>query len=154
MSGVGLGINKRFLIFPVLVFLICVILPHTAYSSPGVALTPTTSAIGKTVTFTGTGFAASSTVTISFDGIAQTTTPSPVTTDTTGAFTATFTVPPSTAGPHTVAATDASANSANATLTVTLRATTTTITPNPASTAIGAPITFHAKVLDSSSGTK
>ena len=152
--GIGLAINKKFLIFPLFVFLTCVILPHSAYSIPGVVLTPTTSAIGKAVTITGTGFAASSIVTISFDGIAQTTTSSPVTTDTTGAFTATFTVPPSTAGPHTVTAMDASANSASVTLTVTLRATTTTVTPNPAGAAIGAPVTFHAKVLDSSSGTK
>ena len=36
----------------------------------------------------------------------------------------------------------------------TLRTTTTTITPNPATTPISAPVTFHARVFDSNSGTK
>ena len=58
-------------------------------------------------------------MTISFDGVAQTTTPSPVTTDTTGAFTATFTVPPSSAGAHTVKATGTSGHSASSAYTVT-----------------------------------
>jgi len=47
-----------------------------------------------------------------------------------------------------------STSSGTSDLTVTLRTTKTTILPNPATTAIGAPITFQTKVLDSSSGTK
>src|SRR3989442_1026887 len=39
-------------------------------------------------------------------------------------------------------------------LTVKLRGSSTTILPNPASTALQAPITFHAKIVDTSSGTK
>ncbi len=39
-------------------------------------------------------------------------------------------------------------------LTVTLRTTTITITPNPATATIGKAITFHAKIVDSDSGTK
>ncbi|OLC93913.1 MAG: hypothetical protein AUI92_01835 [Thaumarchaeota archaeon 13_1_40CM_3_38_6] len=45
-------------------------------------------------------------------------------------------------------------SSGTLTLTITLRATKTTILPNPATTSSGTPITFHAKVLDSSDGPK
>src|SRR5439155_734149 len=47
-------------------------------------------------------------------------------------------------------------NEASATpfLIITLGATKTSVTPNPATTAIGKPITFNAKVLDSGSGTQ
>src|SRR5439155_1093834 len=44
--------------------------------------------------------------------------------------------------------------SGTSSLTVNLRASTTTITPNPATADIGEPITFNAKVLDPSPGTK
>src|SRR2546428_680601 len=45
-------------------------------------------------------------------------------------------------------------SSGTSTLTVTLRATKDTILQNPATTSSGTPITFHAKVLDSSDGPK
>src|SRR5438093_9923924 len=47
-----------------------------------------------------------------------------------------------------------STSSGTSDLTVTLRTTKTTILPNPSTTAIGVPITFQTKVLDSNSGTK
>ena len=87
-------------------------------STASISLSPDNGPVGKTVKVTGTGFAASSTVTITFSGVTQTTSPSTITTNTTGGFTATFKVPKSTAGPHTVTATDASADSASKTFKV------------------------------------
>jgi hypothetical protein len=72
------------------------------------------------ITVTGQNFASSSRITITFDGITQITSPTPVTTDTTGLFTATFTLklPNNTQG-HEVRATDSNANFATATFTTT-----------------------------------
>ncbi|MGD0451678.1 MAG: hypothetical protein ABSA79_11580 [Candidatus Bathyarchaeia archaeon] len=75
----------------------------------------------------GTGFAGSSTITITYDGTAQTTSPATITTSPTGAFSATFTVPSSAIGSHTVQATDGT-NSPTATFTVTPVFTQPTIT--------------------------
>ena len=61
---------------------------------------------GSTVHITGADFAPTSTVTIQFDGIAQATTPATVTSDGVGSFSATFTVPPSYHGTHSVSAID------------------------------------------------
>ncbi|TLY06248.1 MAG: hypothetical protein E6K83_08705 [Thaumarchaeota archaeon] len=69
-------------------------------STASISLTPDNGPVGKTVKVTGTGFAASSTLTITFGGVTQTTSPSTITTNTTGGFTATFKVPKATAGPH------------------------------------------------------
>src|SRR5206468_3879696 len=83
-----------------------------------ISLSSSSGLVGKTSKVTGTGFAASSTVTITFDGIAQTTSPSTITTDATGSFTATFKIPKSTAGPHTITAKDASGDLASKTFKV------------------------------------
>src|SRR5438445_9850276 len=74
-----------------------------------------------TVTFTGTTSSPSTGITISYDGTAVATTPGTITTDTSGGFSATFKVPSSTEGPHTVTAKDASSNSASAQFTFTTK---------------------------------
>src|SRR3989475_3772114 len=84
-----------------------------------ISLTPTSGPVGTTVTVTGSLFLPGSVATISYDGITVTTTPGTITTDLSGGFSATFTVPASTAGSHTVSAKDAASNSASAQFTVT-----------------------------------
>ncbi len=75
--------------------------------------------VGDTVTITGTGFAATSNIgTHTYDGAALTLSPATPQTSASGGFTATFTVPASAAGGHTVLVTDGAANSASATFTV------------------------------------
>ncbi|MGD0478432.1 MAG: IPT/TIG domain-containing protein, partial [Nitrososphaerales archaeon] len=65
-------------------------------------LSPTFGPVGTTVTVTGAGFAPTSTITIKFSGTTQTTVPATITTTAAGAFSATFKVPSSSAGPQTV----------------------------------------------------
>ena len=84
-----------------------------------ISLDPTSGPAGTTVTITGSLFLPGSVVTISYDGTAVATTPATITTDLSGGFSATFTVPASTAGSHTVSAKDAASNSASAQFTVT-----------------------------------
>ncbi|MGD0396486.1 MAG: IPT/TIG domain-containing protein, partial [Nitrososphaerales archaeon] len=91
----------------------------TAMPTSSIALSPMQGAVGATVTATGAGFAPFSAITIKFNGATQTTIPATVTTDASGAFTATFNVPSSPTGPQTVTATDASGNIATAAFTVT-----------------------------------
>src|SRR3989449_10305180 len=79
-----------------------------------ISLSPSSGPAGTAVTVTGKNFAANSGITISYDGSAITTTPTTVTTDSTGGFTGSITVPSSAAGPHTVKATDASNHPASA----------------------------------------
>src|SRR5207245_2676811 len=74
--------------------------------SASISLNPTSGPAGTTVTVTGSNFAANSGITISYDGTTVTTTPGTITTSSTGSFSATFTVPASTAGYHTVTAND------------------------------------------------
>jgi len=80
-------------------------------------LTPVKGATGKTVTLTGTGFASLASISVTYDGTAMSTTPSTITTDSSGSFSATLTIPLSTAGKHTIAASDGT-NSATGTFTV------------------------------------
>src|SRR5438445_13072530 len=84
-----------------------------------ISLDPTSGPVGATVTVTGSLFLPASVVTISYDGITVATTPGTITTDLSGGFSATFPVPASTAGSHTVSAKDAASNSASAQFTVT-----------------------------------
>src|SRR2546425_1142381 len=84
-----------------------------------ISLDPTSGPAGTTVTITGSLFLPGSVVTISYDGTAVATTPATITTDLSGGFSATFTVPASTAGSHTVSAKDAASNSASAQFNVT-----------------------------------
>ena len=87
--------------------------------SSKITLSPTSGNVGDTVTISGSGFAASSSIsTHTYDGVTVGLTPAAPTSDTSGSFSATFTAPASVTGSHTVSVTDASANSASATLTV------------------------------------
>jgi hypothetical protein len=101
--------------------------------TPTITISPTSGIVGTTVTVSGSNFAPSSTITITYNGMAQSTSPSTVTSNNTGSFTATFSVPvTSNGGLNTVTATDASSNSASATFTAT--ATSITITSSPTGT--------------------
>ncbi|MEO9320712.1 MAG: hypothetical protein ABI361_08580 [Nitrososphaera sp.] len=61
---------------------------------PSISLSPGANTANSTVTVNGTGFAASSTITLSFGALTlSNTTPSTITTDSTGSFSASFTVP-------------------------------------------------------------
>jgi len=76
----------------------------------GIGLAPATSVtspghVSMELTVTGSGFTANTMVTVTYDN-GQTPTVTTITTDTNGDFLATFTVPPSIAGSHTVSATD------------------------------------------------
>jgi hypothetical protein len=103
---------------------------------PQITLNPTSGQVGDSVSISGSGFAASSAITATFGGSAVTLSGT-TTTDADGAFTgATFTVPASTAGGHTVEVTDASSNFADATFTVTPK-----ITLNPTSGPVGTTVT-------------
>jgi hypothetical protein len=82
------------------------------------SVSPASGASGTTgVTLTGTGFVATKTVSVTFGGSALTVTPATV--SATGGWTATFTVPSTTAGAKTVTATDSGSATASTTFTVT-----------------------------------
>lgn len=82
--------------------------------TPAIVLNATTGNVGSTVAVSGTGYAGSSTITIKYDGTTQTTSPSTVTSLSSGAFSCTFVIPGSSASSHTVSASDASSNTATA----------------------------------------
>ena len=71
-----------------------------------ITIDPTSGSSGITVTVTGTGFGASKTITIKYDDTTVATSPTTVTTNLTGYFSATFTVPAVLAGTYEVEATD------------------------------------------------
>ncbi|MCJ7425727.1 MAG: manganese efflux pump MntP family protein [Dehalococcoidales bacterium] len=101
--------------------------------SPKITINPTSGSVGDTITVTGNGFDDSSSITIYFDSVSQTTS----STNTNGTFTAaTFAVPSTSRGTHTVKAQDAGSNQATATFTVS-----TKITINPTSGPSGTPVT-------------
>ena len=101
-----------------------------------ISLDPTSGPAGTTVTITGSLFLPGSVVTISYDGTAVATTPATITTDLSGGFSATFTVPASTAGSHTVSAKDAASNSASAQFTVTTPSVSLNPTSGPTGTSV------------------
>jgi hypothetical protein len=84
-----------------------------------ISINPVSGNVGSTVTVTGTGFKHSSGMTLAYDGVTLATSPTSITSSSSGGFNATFTVPPSTAGGHVVSATDTDYNVAIATFTVT-----------------------------------
>jgi IPT/TIG domain-containing protein len=103
--------------------------------APLITLAASSGSVGDTVTITGTGFAGSSTIsTRTYDGAALTLAPTTPATSSSGGFSATFTVPASVAGVHTVLLKDASNNQATATFTVAPQITLTPSTGNPGST--------------------
>lgn len=102
--------------------------------SPKITISPTSGAVGDTVTISGTGFAASSSTTVYLDSTSVGLTFS---TTANGSFSSkTFTVPATSRGSHTVKAQDASSNQATATFTVS-----TKITINPTSGPSGTTVT-------------
>lgn len=84
-----------------------------------IAVSPTSGYVGETtVTVTGSGFLTGQTMTLSFDAaVIADTTPAAISTGTTGDFSATFTVPASSRGAHTVTAQGSLAESATAAFT-------------------------------------
>ena len=83
--------------------------------SPKMELSPTSGAIDTDITVHGTGFSANQIITISYDGTKVAT---GTATDTKGDFTASFKIPKSKAGDHTVTVTDAKASVFSANLSV------------------------------------
>ena len=111
--------------------------------TPKVTLSPSSGCVGDTVTVDGTGFAASSSsVTIYFDSTSVKT----VTTDADGSFNdATFTVPESYGGTHTVKGKD-TADSPTVNFTITQK-----VTVTPASGAVGDTVTINGSGFAASS---
>jgi len=91
------------------------IVDATIIISPEMELSPTSGAIGTDITVHGTGFSANQIITISYDGAKVAT---GTATDTKGDFTASFKIPKSKAGDHTVTVTDAKASVFSANLSV------------------------------------
>src|SRR5256712_7531928 len=120
---------------------------------PAISLNPTSGPTGTTVNISGSNFAANSGITISYDNAGIATTPTTITTTSTGSFTGSITIPSSSAaGTHTVKATDASANSASASFTVTTGTITPTISLNPSSGPVGTTVTVSGSGFASNSG--
>ena len=117
--------------------------------NPVIILNPSSGPVGTSVNVTGAGFDPSSTVTIKFDGHPVATSPSTVTTTAAGFFTATFNVPPSSNGDHTVKATQGS-NSASKPFTVT-SSTVPAITLNPTSGPVNTPVNVTGTNFDPTS---
>src|SRR2546427_3952626 len=101
-----------------------------------ISLNPSSGPVGTTVNISGSNFAANSGITISYDNAGITTTPTTITSTSTGSFTGSITVPSSIAGLHTVNATDASNNSASAQFIVKTPAITLNPTSGPAGTTV------------------
>src|SRR2546428_3383106 len=117
-----------------------------------ISLNPTSGPTGTTVTVTGKNFAANSGITISYDGAGITTTPTTITTDSTGSFTGSITVPTSSgAGTHTVKATDASNHPASAQFTV-ATIPVATISLNPSSGPTGTTVKISGSNFVANSG--
>lgn len=87
--------------------------------SGSITLSPTTGNRGASVTLSGSNFSPTSTITIKFDSTTLQTSPSTITTSSTGTFSATITIPiTASTGPHTITATDAAGRIGAATFTV------------------------------------
>jgi hypothetical protein len=97
-----------------------------------ITLNPTSGPSGTTVTITGNGFGASKAITVKYNALSVTTSPATVTTNSTGYFTATFSVPVGVAGTYEVLVSDGT-NAAMAdfvsTTDATISQTTTTTDP-------------------------
>ena len=116
--------------------------------NPVIILDPASGPVGTSVNITGAGFGPSSPITIEFDGTPVDTSPSTVTNTPAGFFTATFKVPSSSNGNHTVKATQG-ANSDSETFTVT-SSTVPAISLNPTSGPVGTTVTVTGINFDPS----
>lgn len=101
--------------------------------SASITINPTSGSAGTTVTVTGNGFGASKTITITYNNNTVSTSPTSVTTNSAGYFTATFTVPAALSGVYVVKASD-NTNTATANFTSTTDA---SIAPTTSSTSPG-----------------
>ncbi len=87
--------------------------------NPRLVISPESGGAGDQISVTGTGFAGSSLITLTIDGEDMLTSPATVNSNTTGGFTAIFTIPDDIArGAHSIIATDLMDNSAGAILMV------------------------------------
>ncbi len=112
--------KKILVIFAVLLLslpLVAIVSACEVPTNPTIVLSPPQ---GFAMTMiTGSGFHASRTITITYDGAAQSTIPTPVKSDSTGAFTAIIAIPDELAvGTHTITANDGLGSTASATFTV------------------------------------
>ena len=114
----------------------------TVSAAPSISVNPNSGSVGASVVVSGSGFAASSVVTLTFAGTAVATTPSPVITDSTGSFSASFIIPTdsstgSIAGAKTVTAMDAGSHIGSTTFTIT-----PAVTLNPTSGNVDSSVTI------------
>jgi type II secretory pathway pseudopilin PulG len=112
--------------------------------SAGLTVSPANDPIGSTgVTLTGAGFVVGKTVSVTFGGNTLALNPATPLVASNGTWSATFTVPSSTAGAKTITATDSGGVSASTTFTV-AKTTPTDMVSNSAPTTIGSSVTFTA----------
>jgi hypothetical protein len=104
---------------------------YTVYEK--ITISAATGAVGSTTIVTGTGFAASTTVSFYFNDVA---TGGTATTDATGGFTYSLTIPPVSSGSHIIRAQDSAGNSDSKTYTISQK-----ISVSPASGNVGAAVT-------------
>jgi len=122
----------------------------TSSTAPAIVLNPTSGPVGTTVTVTGINFDPTTPVTLTFGGTTVTPTPNPVTPNSNGGFSATFTVPdPSPIGSKSVVATQGS-KSASQTFTVT-SSTAPAIVLDPTSGPVGTTVAVTGTNFDPSS---
>ncbi|HSB56383.1 MAG TPA: PQQ-dependent sugar dehydrogenase [Nitrosopumilaceae archaeon] len=117
-----------------------------------ISLNPTSGLSGTSVTVTGTNFLTNTAITIRYDGGIVQTTSSTITSNSNGGFSASFNVPASTSGGHTVSATDGT-RTASSTFTVNnpaLVASSTAISSGTNPSGLGQSVTFTATVTGSS----
>jgi IPT/TIG domain len=112
---------------------------------PQITLNPSNGVAGTSDTFTGSGFASSSTISATFGGSAIAVSPS--TTNSSGGFSATYTVPGQAPGAHGVLVTDGSSNNASATYTIN----TPSISLSPGTGTVGATVTVSGSNFPASS---
>ncbi|MGP8131881.1 MAG: beta strand repeat-containing protein [Thermoplasmata archaeon] len=126
-------------------------------TSPLILVSPAQGPVGATFTVTGSGFSVSSGATVSFDGTLQTPTGGShcaysgwtITTDTTGGFVCTFTVPSEPAGAYTVVGNDTAASASTSAQPFTV--TVPTIAVSPAQAPVGATVTVSGMGFSASS---
>ncbi|MGQ0795538.1 MAG: Ig-like domain repeat protein, partial [Nitrosopumilaceae archaeon] len=123
---------------------------NTATPTASISLSPTSGQIGTAVTVTGANFLSNTAITIRYDGNIVPTTPT-ITSSSTGGFSTSFNVPTSTAGGHSVSASDGT-RTATSTFTVTtapLLPSTTTISSGSNPSVTGQSVTLSATVTGS-----
>ncbi|MGH9910079.1 MAG: PKD domain-containing protein, partial [Nitrososphaerales archaeon] len=121
-------------------------------AAASISLNPTSGIEGTAVTVTGTNFLANTAITIRYDGNLVSTTPTSITSNSVGGFSASFNVPTSAAGGHTVSASDGT-KTASSTFTAnssTLASSSTTVSSNVNPTGLGQSVTFTGMVTGSS----